>query len=71
MSREKIMGAIQWTLYSGPKLVQAKPKSPMVSRGARYKSQYRRASGCRALGSLLRILLCREKKGKKENQARK
>lgn len=68
MRTEKIMGAIQWTPLPGPKLAQANPNSPIVSSGARYKSQYRRASGCKAFGSRLLIALCRRMNGKKESQ---
>lgn len=34
MQAEKIIGAIQWTLESGPRLVQANPNRPIVKSGA-------------------------------------
>lgn len=49
MRVEKIMGAIQGMPWEGPREVQAKPKRPIVSRGARNRSHQRRTSGLRGM----------------------
>jgi hypothetical protein len=53
--QENTMVAIQWTPYLGPRDVQAKPKRPIVSRGASQRSHQRRASGLTEPGLARRL----------------